>query len=612
MRTWLRSAVFDALARLVDKSLVVHDPDTGWYRLLETLRLYAIDRCADAGDLQPLRDTHAHWWSTWLDGLGPEAPSDTDIDTIDHAYPNLRAALEWAATTHPTLALELAGGLGIYWYLHGLLGDAVTLGDLALDAGRDTDPEAWARTVGLIANARRYASDTAFFNDSIPEACRIADHAGDPFTPLRCRAAPVLSIGTLAEFEELAHTARQIGDRWVEARMLECVALWRSALMQPDDPDVQADLAALKAIAHELDASTFRVAHHIVTAQRIAPDNLAAAVEEATAALPLLDRASSTNAMVLIRSLAWYGVLRGDREAVSRAANAVRRLARDWGILTPLARAVAELPVLLDGALRWEGPLPVLSDVTTCSVGWLWSEIAGDNVISLEGREIGPVAASGELWQLQQLLRETRAVAARRYRDAEPGVAELVRRRYEDQHLWLLTLARCAADTGSLIEAARLLGAVATHQEQAGAPWLPRMLRTAREETEEIARTTLGDTAFETAVAEGRALELQEAVAYALRARGQRKRPTSGWDSLTPTELQVAEQVAAGHTNAEIATALLMGLTTVKTHLAHIFTKLGCTNRGQLAAEASTAGLDRPGLMVVLCRADRPNRFLLG
>jgi DNA-binding CsgD family transcriptional regulator len=236
----------------------------------------------------------------------------------------------------------------------------------------------------------------------------------------------------------------------------------------------------------------------------------------------------------------------------------------------------------------------VLSDVTTCSVGWLWSEIAGDNVISLELREIGPVAASGELWQLQQLLRETRAVAARRYRDAEPGVAQLVRRRYEDQHLWLLTLARCAADTGSLIEAARLLGAVATHQEQAGAPWLPRMLRTAREETEELARTTLGDTAFETAVAEGRALELQAAVAYALRARGQRKRPTSGWDSLTPTELQVAEQVAAGHTNAEIATALLMGRTTVKTHLSHIFTKLGCANRGQLAAEAARRASTAP------------------
>jgi DNA-binding CsgD family transcriptional regulator len=85
-------------------------------------------------------------------------------------------------------------------------------------------------------------------------------------------------------------------------------------------------------------------------------------------------------------------------------------------------------------------------------------------------------------------------------------------------------------------------------------------------------------------------IDLDAAVAYALRARGQRKRPSTGWDSLTPTELQVVGQVAAGRTNAEIAAALLIGRTTVKTHLAHIFTKLDLTNRGQLAAEAARRG----------------------
>ena len=63
--------------------------------------------------------------------------------------------------------------------------------------------------------------------------------------------------------------------------------------------------------------------------------------------------------------------------------------------------------------------------------------------------------------------------------------------------------------------------------------------------------------------------------------------PPTGWDSLTPTELQVVEQVAAGRSNPEIAEALLMGRTTVKTHLGHIFTKLGMTNRAELAAEAA-------------------------
>jgi hypothetical protein len=46
-----------------------------------------------------------------------------------------------------------------------------------------------------------------------------------------------------------------------------------------------------------------------------------------------------------------------------------------------------------------------------------------------KGHKGGLAVASGELWQIQRLRRETRAaVATRRYRDAEPGVAELVRR----------------------------------------------------------------------------------------------------------------------------------------------------------------------------------------
>ena len=45
--------------------------------------------------------------------------------------------------------------------------------------------------------------------------------------------------------------------------------------------------------------------------------------------------------------------------------------------------------------------------------------------------------------------------------------------------------------------------------------------------------------------------------------------------------------MAAGRSNPEIAEALLMGRTTVKTHLGHIFTKLGITNRAELAAQAA-------------------------
>jgi hypothetical protein len=56
-----------------------------------------------------------------------------------------------------------------------------------------------------------------------------------------------------------------------------------------------------------------------------------------------------------------------------------------------------------------------------------------------------------------------------------------------------------------------------------------------------------------------------QAVAYARRARGSRKRPTTGWDSLTPTELQVVELAAQGFTNPEIGRRLFIGAGTVST-----------------------------------------------
>jgi DNA-binding CsgD family transcriptional regulator len=59
--------------------------------------------------------------------------------------------------------------------------------------------------------------------------------------------------------------------------------------------------------------------------------------------------------------------------------------------------------------------------------------------------------------------------------------------------------------------------------------------------------------------------------------------PTHGWESLTPTENRVTALVADGATNAAIANQLHMSDKTVKSHLTHILTKLGITNRTELA-----------------------------
>ena len=87
---------------LVDRSLVVHEPGTDRYRLLETLRQFGNDRLADAEETDLIRRRHAEWFLGLVQrsspGLfGPEYGAT--IEALELELDNLRATAEWCADT---------------------------------------------------------------------------------------------------------------------------------------------------------------------------------------------------------------------------------------------------------------------------------------------------------------------------------------------------------------------------------------------------------------------------------------------------------------------------------------------------------------------------------
>ena len=122
------AAAIDVVGRLASRSLVTVDDDgsstsaTTRYRLLDSIRVFALEAMADAGLSEPALAAHAAWFAEAARSSTAGVRSARQAEYLAFARAeraNIDAALAWAATHDPSLALEIVNGFGWSWVVLG-------------------------------------------------------------------------------------------------------------------------------------------------------------------------------------------------------------------------------------------------------------------------------------------------------------------------------------------------------------------------------------------------------------------------------------------------------------------------------------------------------------
>ena len=169
-----RFQVLDQLTLLVDKSLVVADDSRGRtrYRLLETVRQYALEKLGESGEADAVRARHRDYYTAMAAVLDAPAGRDYEqrLEQAEIEIDNLRAAFGWSRENSDVeLALALASSLQPLWHGRGRIREGLTWFDAAL-ADLDAQHPGVAPAVRARALAERAVLDVRGARDSLDQA----------------------------------------------------------------------------------------------------------------------------------------------------------------------------------------------------------------------------------------------------------------------------------------------------------------------------------------------------------------------------------------------------------------------------------------------------------
>jgi predicted ATPase/DNA-binding SARP family transcriptional activator len=184
------SAAIDVVGRLASRSLVIVDDEgPSRYRLLDSIRAFALEAMTDAGLTERALAAHAAWFADAAGSSTRGVRSSRQAEHLSFARAeraNLDAALAWSATHDPLLALAIVNGFGWAWIV---LGDSRGAQRIlaALDAAGDAAP-ARDRAGALLLAAWIEASTghLELAREHVAAAAELADAIDDVDLQARC------------------------------------------------------------------------------------------------------------------------------------------------------------------------------------------------------------------------------------------------------------------------------------------------------------------------------------------------------------------------------------------------------------------------------------------
>jgi predicted ATPase/DNA-binding CsgD family transcriptional regulator len=544
------AAVLDLLEALADKSLVEVEPGTSGetrYRMLETIREYAGERLAAAGETAAVRARMRDYTLDYTEhamaiGMALVPAPWSDVVAVFRRYDadadNAREVLRWCLDSGDAEnGLRICTAVRPCWLVRGTLEEGAEWLDAFLGGDLSAVPAA-TRGQALVGRAQlALASDPQRAEDWAADGLRLCAAAGDSFwmgTALNLLAEAALHTGRPEEAggraEEALLLARDAGDRWNEGYALgtRATAAGHQGDLREAQQHAEAALAVMRDIDQRWGAARALLGLGELARLRRDPD---AARQEFRAALGVLREIDAGS-------------------ATARCLTGLGRIAIDQGDL-PLARSYLAESLRL--SLAAGSRIGIARGLSSCAA---LAAAEGD-----PGRAVELTAAAASLRESAHLPPVSGARVQRYLDDAASLGGPAVSR------LWTRGLALSPAAATDL--------ALQPSAAPAGPPSAPGPA------APPAAGPAAPDARPELHVPAPRAApEPTPRVTDAFRVSAAH---------LTPREREVIGLIARGCSNKAIASQLFISPATAARHVANILAKLGFTSRSQVAAWAASS-----------------------